>query len=267
MKINFVTEEKPGWVLRWIAETYCKYFPDSVVNTKPDNTADINFYINYDLFKTKSDSIDVGYFTHREEVYEDSDYEGMSEAEVKFSKETALKRQKHFDEVAKEVDWCIAMNKGLLKVLPENKTTVNLIPPDKQFMKGDVVIGWAGKFSKTGRKRLHWLEELNNIEGVTVKATNGNYDWKELPEFYKSIDYLLVFSKNEGGPLPLVEALAMGVPVISNDVGFASEYTTLCFNTKDDLISLINGLIIKRNAWQESVDDLKKVFKNLIEER
>lgn len=40
---------------------------------------------------------------------------------------------------------------------------------------------------------------------------------------YHRMDCLLVCSRNEGGPLPVLEALASGVPVISTDVGFLPE--------------------------------------------
>ncbi len=267
MKINIVTEKAPGWVLRWIAESYAKYIPGCVVNTEVDKTADINFYINYDIFQQKSGTIDVGYFTHKERVYEDKAYEGLSDKEKEFMRNNAFVRGKHFEEVANEVDWCIAMNERLLDDLPREKSTVNLIPPDPQFMKGDIVIGWVGRTSKTGRKRINWMEDLHSIEGIKIKATEGKYDWKELPEFYKSIDYLLIYSENEGGPLPLVEALAMGVPVISNNVGFVPKYTTLRFNTLEELKQLLSGLVIKKDAWEKSSKDLYNVFLNLYNSR
>jgi len=42
--------------------------------------------------------------------------------------------------------------------------------------------------------------------------------------FYEQIDYLLIPSLWEGGPMALQEALACGVPVIAADVGFVPDF-------------------------------------------
>lgn len=52
---------------------------------------------------------------------------------------------------------------------------------------------------------------------------------------FRRLDVLLVTSKDEGGPIPLLEAMAAGIPVISTDVGLASDII------KDG----INGYLIK----------------------
>lgn len=264
MKVNIVTEKNPGWVLRWISESYSKYIPKSTVSTKVDKRADINFYVNYDLFIEKTNTIDVGYFTHKERIYPKVAYEGYSAKEKEFMIANAKKRAKHFDEVAKKVDWCISMNHDLVKELPKNKTSTLLIPPDPRFMKGDIVIGWVGRPQKTGRKNTKWIDEINRIDGISLKVTIPPLSFKKMPDFYRSIDYLLIYSQNEGGPLPLVEALAMGVPVISNNVGFVSEYTTLRYDNFNQLKDLLRGLVIKKDAWKESSNELIKIFKNLI---
>jgi len=44
------------------------------------------------------------------------------------------------------------------------------------------------------------------------------------PGFYDGLDYLLIPSLWEGGPMALQEALACGVPVIAADVGFVSDF-------------------------------------------
>lgn len=49
----------------------------------------------------------------------------------------------------------------------------------------------------------------------------------EQPKIYRRMDCLLVCSRNEGGPLPVLEALASGVPVISSNVGFVPELKEL----------------------------------------
>lgn len=45
----------------------------------------------------------------------------------------------------------------------------------------------------------------------------------EMPQFYRSIDLLACTSAAEGTPNPVLEAMAMGIPVVSTDVGIVPE--------------------------------------------
>ena len=66
MKINIVTEHKPGWILRKMSENWQKYLPGSTITEMtPCLKSDINFYVNWDIFESKT-NIDIGWFTHRE---------------------------------------------------------------------------------------------------------------------------------------------------------------------------------------------------------
>jgi hypothetical protein len=51
----------------------------------------------------------------------------------------------------------------------------------------------------------------------------------------------------------------MGVPVISSDVGFVSDYTTIRYRDIDELKRIIMGLIIPRDAWETAAARLKMV--------
>lgn len=55
--------------------------------------------------------------------------------------------------------------------------------------------------------------------GRDVEVTERPYE--EMPDFYRGLDVLLCLSREEGGCLPILEALACGVPVISTRVGYA----------------------------------------------
>jgi hypothetical protein len=227
MKINIVTPTYEGWILRRIARSFRKHLPNCTVSSRPDVSADVNFYVNYALFRHPT-ACDIGFFTHRE-------------------KGEAAARQ--FDDVAAQVDWCVAMCSKTASHLPKEKTTVIPVAPDPQFHRRRIVLGVVAREYDTGRKRIGWLGELKKVPGVSIRFTNGKIPWRWMPWFYRHIDYLLILSDNEGGPLPLLEALAMGVPVISSDVGFVGDYTTIRYHDLEELKRIIKGLVIPKNAW------------------
>jgi hypothetical protein len=240
LKINIVTEPEPGWILRRLANSFAEEL-DAKVSTEADLQADINFYVNYALFKQKT-KCDIGFFTHREHEQTLAD---------------------DFDQIAQQIDWCIAMCSITANLLPAEKTSIIKVAPDKIFMKSEIVFGVIGREYASGRKRFNWVEKLQKIPGIKIIVTNGKLDFCELPDFYKSIDYLLVLSDNEGGPVPVLEALAMGVPVIAPNVGFCWDFTVHKYNTYEDLLSLINGLIIPKNAWQIAGMQLLGIFEKV----
>lgn len=214
--INFVTEEETStWILRRIAKEYQSRIPNSTITEiMPDTTADVNIFVNYRLYApcgTKT----IGYFTHKED---DS-----------------------FDKTAKSCDWCIAMSNMTAKLLPSEKTTMIEPSVDKQFIKENLVLGVVGREYANGRKNTSWLDDLK-AEGIGIKFTNGQIEWQKMPDFYRSIDYLLVTSSLEGGHIPTKEAIAMGVPVIAPNVGWCWEYPVIRYETKDELKEILRRL-------------------------
>ncbi len=242
LTINIVTELEPGWILRRLANNFAEAV-GAKVSTEADLQADINFYINYALFKQKT-NCDIGFFTHREHE------QILADA---------------FDQIALQVDWCIAMCSITANLLPADKTSVIKVAPDKIFMKPEIVFGVIGREYASGRKRFNWINELKNISGVKIEATNGELSFSELPEFYKKIDYLLILSENEGGPMPVLEALAIGKPVIAPNVGFCWEYPVLRYETFDDLKLLIQNLIIPENAWTIAGEEFLAICNQLLQ--
>jgi len=208
--------------LQRIAESWS--IPGSRMNTVPDFNADLNLWVNYALFDTvgnfRKTNCDVGYFTHREE--------GPLE--------------ELFDRVAQNMDWCIAMCDKTARMLPPEKTTVVHTAPDPQFRKGNILLGIVGR--KYPRKRLNLIPELRKIPGIDIRLTGGKLPFSQLPEFYQSIDYLLVLANNEGGPLPVLEALAMGKPVIAPDVGWCWDYPVIRYSGIDELLSTVKRLVV-----------------------
>ena len=165
----------------------------------------------------------------------------------------------YWDLAVANADHCIAMSAKTASLLPREKTSVVKIPPAEMFRKGDIVLGVSARQYKDGRKRMHWAERLASIPGIAVHWTGGTLEQHQMPDWYRSIDYLLVLGDNEGGPMPVVEALAMGKPVIAPDVGWAWEYPCLHYDDYDSLEALVRGLVIPANAWDEAAREVERI--------
>lgn len=128
-----------------------------------------------------------------------------------------------------------------------------------------IVVGWTGnsKFKDSEND-----SDMKGVEGIIKPAIKElqeeGYDielnladrnikmtpQEEMPKFYNSLDLYVCASKTEGTPLTVIEAMAMGIPVISTNVGVVEE--ALGENGK--------GYILK----ERSKDELKEKIKNII---
>lgn len=241
MKINIITG-KDKWVLYRLSKEILNRLQNSYITIfEPDGKADINIYMNYALFKNKTNAIDIGYFTHYEP-------------------------KNNFDNIAKNVDYCISMCDKTATFLPKDKTTVIKFWPDKQFIKEKIVIGICAKNQPGGRKRFYLIEELKKIKGIEILITNQKYKWEDMPLFYKSIDYLVVLSDNEGGPMPVIEAIASGKTVIAPNVGWCWDYPVIKYNNINDLIDILSKLSSFTNddGWSNICNQIKDVCNKLV---
>lgn len=132
----------------------------------------------------------------------------------------------------------------------------------------ELVIGWVGNSEFTDSDMDSDLKGLNTIiipaieelknEGYkvvlkTADRKNGMIKQQDMPEYYSSIDVYVCASKTEGTPLPVLESMACGVPVISTDVGIVRE----CFGEKQ-----FNYILSER-----SKDSLKEKIKELYNDK
>lgn len=242
MKINIVAPpESDGWILRRWAERWAEYLP-AQLSTSPKDDVDVNFYVNYYLYNGATKALDACYFTHRE-----------AEGEI------AAK----FDWVAQSCDLRIAQSvytRDTILGLLDNKDEPEIVWPglDPEFRKTKV-LGAIGKNHASGRKRYDWIDAID-IPGIEIRRYEG-IPYKDMPKVYREIDYLLVTSDREGGPMPVAEAIGAGVPIIMPvGVGWYSEVPCLRYDGLKKLRDLLKGLA----GWithEESAEQLRRLFK------
>src|SRR5690606_27066137 len=87
-----------------------------------------------------------------------------------------------------------------------------------------------------------------------------------LEEFYDSIDYLVVTSLEEGGPIPVIEAISRGVPVIAPDVGWCWEFPVIRYERGSWpwLFSVLSALT-NPPTWQEWAEEHSRLFSQISE--
>jgi hypothetical protein len=94
---------------------------------------------------------------------------------------------------------------------------------------GELVLGWAGSLTNHPGKRGvedYLVPAIEELAGVSLKLAAREKKWRtqqEMVAFYKNVDVQICTSRTEGGPHPLLEAAACGVPLISTRVGIAPE--------------------------------------------
>jgi glycosyltransferase involved in cell wall biosynthesis len=239
--INFATENV-RWVLRRYCEEFSSRIPESTIGVI-DNNADVNLFFPYYTYSSDCTTPSIGFFTHFEQDTEE--------------------KVKAWHKATESVDWCVAMCGRTASYLPQEKTSIIQVYPDKQFYKDRLVLGVAGKECPSGRKRFELVEQLRQIHGVSVLFADGVWEFENMPNFYKQIDYLVITADNEGGPMPVIEALAMGKPVIAPDVGFAWNYPVLRYNNPEDLMKLVKGLVLPRNGWDIATGQLLDIVEKV----
>ena len=231
-----------GWILQRMAESFT--IPGSTLGTQPDPAATVNFYVNYYLYAGPTATLDVGFFTHRP-VDEDP---GL---------------RARFDEVAAQVDACVAMCDHTAAHLDPHRTLVLHCAPDPLLRKRpSSSASWAADSPGSGRSGLR---RSRPSPGVAVRFTGGMMPSEANPDFYRSIDSLVVLGSNEGGPMPVLEAIAMGKPVIAPDVGFAWDYPVLRYDgTRHGLKALIRNVYHLFRCLGDCVQRLQVFFRQML---
>lgn len=238
-----------AWILKRCATEIKNIYPEISINGKPRA---INYSINYALYRDVP-GIKIGFFTHLE---------------------TQGQFRCRFIQTIQKYDYYVSMCHNttgkLISFNADREKITEIHCGYDERVKKKPIFGIVGRVYPSGRKGEYLVENMVNT-GYKIKAwgrgwpiTDMNDNWDELPGFYQSIDYLVVTSLNEGGPIPVLDALAAGVPVIAPDVGWCWEFPVIRYNTGNwDSLNNILSKLDNPPAWDRWSYAHGKMFKEI----
>jgi hypothetical protein len=216
MRINIITEQ-PGWILHRCAQELANRLPDITVNG-PRGSGDLTYYMPaYCWTKPEARDPAIGLWTHP-----------TPDRLTRF----VGRYRAH-----------VAMNQRIGAALQARGADVVVIRPGAATTPRPMTVGVCGRVYRTGRKGEALVTQML-AAGYRVVAWGSGWpcpifsgQLSSLASFYRAIDYLVVTSLEEGGPLPVIDALAYRVPVIAPDVGWCWEFPVIRY-TRGDWASL-----------------------------
>lgn len=219
---------KPGWILERLARETVEAFPAGVAAYNPGGwppATPLAAELAYVLPMMDARYVEdfrgrlVGFFSHGEER----------------TREMLAARK-----------WaaCVVMNRRMEATLQGMKApNVTLVRPGVDHTGRRPRFGVCGHFHNRRRKGVGLIRRAVR-NGYDFRACGNPAESELLPceithrtgdrkAFYASIDYLVVTSVEEGGPMTVPEAIAHGVPVIAPDVGWAWEFPVIRYAVGD----------------------------------
>lgn len=197
------------------------------ISPYPDETATVNYFFNYAdgwwRFNDWAKTPIAAYFTHYEADGHKADL---------------------WHDCAGKVTLRVCNNEEAARLLRPTGLTARVMPVIEleHYTPSDAapephsypIVGLSGWADNGPRKGAHLVAELLTMgwadrcewraSGNGWPVPTRNYTWREMPGFYRGLDYLLCSSLEDAGPAGPVEALACGIPVIiPRGVGLCDE--------------------------------------------
>jgi glycosyltransferase involved in cell wall biosynthesis len=270
MKINTVTVSS-GWILQKISErihSELQKLCEATISHEPNLLADVNFYVDVqNCYHHKTNTIDIGYFTHL-------DQNSVRAINTNwFSLDHIFHHGQRYYDVFK--NW-----------YPEDKMSIVLpgeIPKGFALKKPCLGVFQRGSFEGKGEYFMQALSEnpissnfsflfvgsgwdavisqFNN-KGISVENIT-NEDYAAYSDLYNKIDYLLIPSLWEGGPMAVIEAYAKGIPIISSNVGWVGTNFVVDHmyepNNLSQLTTILEDIIYPIKKRRKQVEHLSYV--------
>ncbi|MGQ4876520.1 MAG: glycosyltransferase [Promethearchaeia archaeon] len=230
-----------GWILQEHGEYLANNieFAHASIN-KPNNDIewDITYFVNYELYQPCNSKIVGGWFTHEKDEF--------------------------FKKIALKMDFTVSPSLRYKKVLDEIRGNNYHIPQPANLerLEPKLVLGFSGIIYRHGRKGEDLLKKIMKLPYVKVKITGGRIPKEKMIDFYNSIDYVIITSKIEGGPMALLEGLACGKEIITSDVGMVPEFKNCKYvhvydrENPQTLFDLLEKLYKKRLEIRKCVEHL-----------
>lgn len=117
------------------------------------------------------------------------------------------------------------------------------IPPTTSIRKPSFTVGWVGRIDRSNNRELKGYDiVISALENLNIRletrTLHENYVPRaEMVHFYQGLDCFICSSRSEHIPLPILEAAACGVPIITTNVGIVPQL----------IKTNVNGIIVERN--------------------
>ena len=217
MKVHVICSNPEGDSILPRISRYLRDYIGWSLSEQPDQKADLNLFVPYidysERFPEWNKTKTAAYFSHHDTIkLQKSEWWRHAAERVDLRICTA---QRYADEIAHNGRTVVAHAPidpifTIQPVRPKNKIfTVGVVGINyKDKRKGEDLIYQAWK----GLPHLNWQASGRNWPFATRWRK-----WSQMPEFYHSLDAYLCAARIEGVPMPPLEALACGTPVIVPD--------------------------------------------------
>lgn len=254
---------------------------------------------NFDMFDIGEDigDPDINYFIPWHDLALGKSWAGL---DVMFYTHTNPNMQAQLEMAVTNADAIICMSEAgvweIKEICPRGKPVRCIYPYVDGFNPRKLRVGIVGAEQPNGRKGSHQLIDLAwkmNMDPFMfcIVGTGWEYTVEKLKNmgvmvdyhqsipnlanFYAEMDLILCTGFTEGGPLPLIEALACGKSVLAPPGGLADDMGLTTYHSMDELVVILRKLISPIQELVDSVshmnlatfvEDHRQFFSRLLDE-
>lgn len=278
MKVNVVTVNS-GWILQKIAERIvsagCKLGYNFILSHDPTNDADCNFYVDVqNCYHRKSKTLDIGYYTHMDK--DDIKTVNRNCLSLDYIVHVCSRYYERFKPIYNVEKMSVLFPAEVNTIFEQYKPKIGIFQRGFYEGKGfnfmhrmtNYPILKKFKFKFVGKDWHAVVVALQNQNIDVENITDENY--LDYPKHIHDVDYVLIPSLWEGGPMSIYEGLACGKPIISSDVGIVGDFNVdYIFKPNDEngLIQILNQILEPIEKRRSSTAELtyENYVKSLIE--